>query len=253
MSQTATLSPLGHAHRMHPSPLMSKDAFSDLPPTNSASYPDTLSEVSVASIRAVMLHYAHGGDTSPRQHIIAAGLEMMVRVSSVKDISLRQVIERAGYGFSRFYKLWPSMEHYHHDVWRFGLKCHSQSELEHLRQLGASSLDDFADVVARHAVLAQHLVSPAIFRQIMVDYAQGDMMTMLAHTPEHARASHSMFVSLFPEQAALLPLDNLLNFAWMAATYLFTRLLDEQRSISDDDAIATVRSQLLFFRPESYD
>ena len=223
--------------------------FSDLPALNPDSYPHPIEAVTVDSIRAVILHYAHSGSTSPRQHLIAAGLDLMTRVSRIEDLNLRKAIERAGYGFSRFYKLWPSLGEYHYDVWRFGLKCHSMSELEHLKQLGGGSLEDFASVFAQHAVLAQHLVSPTIFKYIMADYANNDMMTMLKHTPEHARSTHAMFVSLFPEVAHQLKPDSLMEFSWMAGTYLFSRLLDEQRSISDEAAIEVLTQQLLLHRP----
>jgi hypothetical protein len=225
------------------------EVFSDLPALNPHSYPSAIEAVTTASIRSVILHYAHGGSTSPRQHLIAAGLELMTQVTKISDLNLRRAIERAGYGFSRFYKLWPNLGSYHFDVWRFGLKCHSMSEMEHLRQLGGGSLDDFADVLARHLVLAQHLLSPAIFKHLMAEYANNDLMTMLAHVPEHARATETMFVSLFPEEAAALEIDRLMDFAWMAGTYLFSRLLDEQRSISDEAAIDVLKKQLLLHRP----
>jgi hypothetical protein len=223
--------------------------FSDLPPLNPDSYPHPIAEVTVESIRTVILHYAQGGSTSPRQHLIAAGLDLMSRVSRIEDLNLRRTIERAGYGFSRFYKLWPSLSNYHHDVWRFGLKCHSMSELEHLRQLGGGSIEDFAKVFSQHIVLAHHLISPAIFKHIMAEYANNDMMTMLSHVPDHARATHSMFVTLFPEVASQLKVESLFDFAWMAGSYLYTRLLDEQRNISDEAAIEVLTQQLLLHRP----
>lgn len=224
--------------------------FSDLPALNPRSYPEPLEAVTTDSIRAVALHYAHGGSTSPRQHLIAAGLDLMTRVTTISDLNLRRAIERAGYGFSRFYKLWPNLGSYHFDVWRFGLKCHSMSEMEHLKQLGGGSLEDFADVVARHLVLAQHLISPSIFKHLMAEYANNDLMTMLGHAPEHARATHAMFVSLFPEEASKIDADKMIDFAWMAGTYLFTRLLDEHRSISDETAIEVLTKQLLLHRPD---
>lgn len=222
-----------------------------LPDPNAASYPKTLTAVTEASIREVMLHYAHGPSTSARHHLIAAGLELMLGVSSLKNVALRSVIERAGYGFSRFYKIWPNMETYRFDVWRFGLACHSLSELEHLRQLGGDSLEAFADCLAHHLVLAQHHVSPLLFKQILNDHAGGNIMNMLSHTPQHIRATHAMLLMMFPHDAEELPLERFESFAWMAATYLFTRMLDESRSISDEAAIDVLRKQLLSFRPDN--
>jgi hypothetical protein len=221
------------------------ESLPTLPSPNATSYPSVLTEVSAETIREVMLHYAHGPSTSARHHLITAGLEIMGRVSTLKDLGLRGVIERAGYGFSRFYKIWPTLETYHFDVWRFGLKCYSLSEMEHLRQLGGESPAAFADVLARHSVLAQHFVSPMVFKRLMNDHADGSMMRMLSHVPEHTKATHSMFLLLFPELSEKLPLTKLEPFAWMAGIYLFTRSMDEAHNISDDQAIALLRDLLM--------
>jgi hypothetical protein len=221
------------------------ESLPTLPLSNAMGYPGVLTEVTQASIREVMLHYAHGPSTSARHHLIAAGLEIMGRVSSLKDVGLRRVIERAGYGFSRFYSIWPNLETYHFDVWRFGLKCYSLSEIEHLRQLGSESPDAFANVLARHSVLAQHFVSPLVFKKLMNEHANGSMMDMLSHIPEHINATHSMFLLLFPQLTQNLPLAKLEPFAWMAGIYLFTRSMDEAHNISDDQAIALLRDLLM--------
>ena len=220
-----------------------------LPPNNTSAYPEALTQVTTESIRAVMLHYARGDSTQARHHIIASGLELMLKAGTIKDIGLRSVIERAGYGFSRFYKLWPSLETFHYDVWCFGLECHSLSEREHLRQVGSESLEAFADTLTRHMVLAQHLISPVLFKHLMTEYANGDMLQMLSHTPDHVRATHSVFTLLFPQDAQRLSLEDAMAFGWMVGTYLFSRLLSDSRHEDDESTVQSLSSQLLKLKP----
>ena len=217
--------------------------------SNYTAYSETLTQVSPESIRRVMLHYARGSSTEPRPHIIASGLELMLRVNSIKAISLRAIIERAGYGFSRFYKLWPSLDRFHHDVWLFGLRCHSLSELEHLRQLGSNSKEDFAKVLMQHMVYAQHLISPVIFKHIMMEYANGDLLGMLAHLPEHAKADHALFVKFFPEESQTFTWEQVESFSWMMGTYLFSRLLSNDYKLDDQSTIDRFSAELLRLRP----
>jgi hypothetical protein len=175
----------------------------------------------------------------------------------VRKVSLKSIVQMAGYGFSSFYKLWPDSESVFKDIWNFALECYMRSELEHLRQLGARSTEDFIDTLAKHMVLSQKFVPPAIFRVLLARFFDNDLFEMMAHVPRHVENIMVLFRDLHGGSAvprAQSPLDIVapIHCAHIVTTYLFTRNINGRSLLTDDEAVETIKTfSRLYLSPYS--
>lgn len=225
---------------------------------NSREFPDLISEVSEESIRSALLHFANGVSHRKADHIIMSGAQLFVRYGmESRKVSLKSIVQMAGYGFSTFYKQWPDSDNVFKDIWSFSLECYMRSELEHLRQLGSRSTEDFIDTWVKHAVLSQRFVPPAMFKMLLARFFGNDLFEMMTHVPRHVENVMALFRELYAGSPAPVPQSSLdivapVHCAHIVTTYLFTRNIGGRSLLTDDEAVDAIKTFMrCYLSPDS--
>ena len=225
---------------------------------NSREFPDLLSEVSEESIRSAMLHFANGVSHRKADHFIMSGTQLFLRDGmESRKVSLKSIVQMAGYGFSTFYKLWPDSDNVFKDIWSFSLECYMRSELEHLRQLGSRSTEDFIDTWVKHAVLSQRLVPPAMFRMLLARFFDNDLFAMMAHVPRHVENVMALSRELnagssVPGPQSSLGISAPVHCVHIIATHLFTGNISGRSPLTEDEAVDAIKTFMrCYLSPDS--
>lgn len=221
------------------------------PTINSQPSPYKLLQVDVRSVKDCILHFFSADVSTPSQNILIAGVKAIIENSDFEKItSVRTILNLSGYGFSTLYKYWPSTSNLFLDIWTFSVECYMASEIEHLRQLGRASPEQFINTLASHTVFAQQLVPPMLFSIVVDQFYDHDLLLMLDHIPGHVDNVLGLYDQLFGQDPSTPRItdelrQSLTNSAVLAGTYLFARNCKPKVPNSDKEIIESIKNLLI--------